>query len=83
MGYLIGEKFLYYLEAAETNAEWRKAIPEFVAQIKTLFEPWKVSQFLATPRRLAHSAMSPARRCTRCFGTPWTNPRGFKKTPGT
>ena len=37
MGYLIGEKFLNFLEVAETNAEWRQAIPAFVTEIKEIF----------------------------------------------
>lgn len=52
MGYLIGEKFLNFLEVAETNREWRQAIPSFVAEIKELFEPWQLADFLDTPRRL-------------------------------
>jgi hypothetical protein len=36
--YLIGEKFLNFLEAAETDAEFRAEIPAFVAEIKTIFE---------------------------------------------
>jgi hypothetical protein len=41
-----------FLAVAETNAEWRDAIPEFVGAIKSLFEPWQIAQFLQTPRRL-------------------------------
>lgn len=52
MGYLIGEKFLNFLERAETDREWRQAIPTFVAGIKALFEPWKLAEFLDTPRPL-------------------------------
>jgi hypothetical protein len=52
MGYLIGEKFLNFLERAETDREWRQAIPTFVAEIKTLFEPWQLAEFLDTPRLL-------------------------------
>jgi hypothetical protein len=52
MGYLIGEKFLNFLEVAETNREWRQAIPSFVAEIKALFEPWQLAKYLETPRRL-------------------------------
>jgi hypothetical protein len=52
MGYLIGEKFLNFLEVAETNREWREAIPAFVAEIKGIFEAWKLAEFLNTPRRL-------------------------------
>ena len=39
LSYLIGEKFLNFLEAAETDAEFRAEIPAFVAEIKTIFEP--------------------------------------------
>ena len=68
MGYLIGEKFLNFLEVAESNNEWREAIPEFVAAIKSLFEPWKLAQFLKTPRRLGalgHAASEEAHRMFR------------------
>lgn len=52
MGYLIGEKFLNFLERAETDREWRQPIPNFVVEIKALFEPWQLAEFLDTPRRL-------------------------------
>jgi hypothetical protein len=52
MGYLIGEKFLNFLEVAETDGTWRQAVPEFVAEIKSIFEPWQLAEFLDTPRRL-------------------------------
>lgn len=52
MGYLIGEKFLNFLEVAERDGQWRQAIPAFVAEIKTTFEPWQLAEYLDTPRRL-------------------------------
>ncbi len=52
MGYLIGEKFLNFLEVAETDAKWRQAIPVFVAEITAIFEPWQLAEYLDTPRRL-------------------------------
>lgn len=52
MGYLIGEKFLNFLEGAETDRRWREAIPAFVGEIKSIFEAWQRVQFLITPRRL-------------------------------
>ena len=52
MGYLIGEKLLNFLEAAETNAEWRAEIPNFIDEIKDIFEPWESAEFFETPRRL-------------------------------
>ena len=34
LDYLVGEKFLNFLEAAETDADFRAEIPAFVAEIK-------------------------------------------------
>lgn len=68
MGYLIGEKFLNALEAAESRDDWREAIPLLVARIKTLFEPWQLAVFLNTPRRLGalgHTADDEAHRMLR------------------
>ena len=67
MGYLIGEKFLNFLEVAESNSEWREAIPEFVAAIKSLFEPWQIAQFLKTPRRLGALGHASSEETHRMF----------------
>jgi hypothetical protein len=48
--YLVGEKFLNFLEAAETDADFRAEIPAFVAEIKDIFEPWQLDQYLETAR---------------------------------
>jgi hypothetical protein len=48
--YLVGEKFLNYLEAAETDADFRAEIPAFVAKIKEIFERWQLAQYLETAR---------------------------------
>ncbi len=48
--YLVGEKFLNFLEVAETDAEFRAEIPAFVAKIKEIFEQWQLIQYLATAR---------------------------------
>lgn len=48
--YLVGEKFLNFLEAAETDADFRAEIPAFVAKIKTIFERWQLAQYLETAR---------------------------------
>jgi hypothetical protein len=68
MGYLIGEKFLNFLEVAETDRDWREAIPAFVAEIQALFEPWQIADYLNTPRRLGalgHVASEEAHRMFR------------------
>lgn len=48
--YLVGDKFLNFLEAAETDADFRAEIPAFVAKIKTIFEQWQLAQYLETAR---------------------------------
>ncbi len=51
LDYLIREKFLNFLEAAETDAEFRAEIPAFVAEIKTIFEPWQLVEELDRARQ--------------------------------
>lgn len=48
LDYLIGEKFLNFLEAAETDVEFRAEIPAFVAEIKTIFGRWQLAQYVET-----------------------------------
>jgi hypothetical protein len=50
LDYLIGEKFLNFLEAAETHADFRAEIPDFVGKIKTIFERWQLALYLETAR---------------------------------
>ena len=50
LAYLIGEKFLNFLEAAETDAEFRAEIPAFVAEIKGIFERWQLAEYLEKAR---------------------------------
>ena len=49
--YLVCEKFLDYLEAAERLPDYRAELPAFVAEIKTIFEPWQIAECLATARQ--------------------------------
>src|SRR3974377_1649569 len=50
LDYLIGEKFLNFLQAAEDDAEFRAEIPAFVGGIKTIFETWQLAEYLETAR---------------------------------
>lgn len=52
LGYLIGEKFLNYLEASTTRPEWKGELPAFVAEIKRIFEPWEIGHFFETVKRV-------------------------------
>lgn len=51
LAYLIGEKFLNFLEASESDAGFRAEIPAFVAEIRTIFEPWQLAEYLETARQ--------------------------------
>jgi uncharacterized protein YerC len=62
LDYLVREKFLNFLEAAETDAEFRAEIPAFVAEIKTIFERWQLAEYLVN-RRTMNRDHSPLRPC--------------------
>jgi len=51
LSYLIGDKFINFLEAADDNAEFRAEIPAFVAEIKTIFESWQLAEYLEIARQ--------------------------------
>jgi hypothetical protein len=51
LDYLIGEKFLNFLEAADDDAAFRAEIPAFVDEIKTIFEPWQLTEYLEKARQ--------------------------------
>jgi len=51
LSYLVGEKFINFLDAAETDSDFRSEIPAFVAEIKTIFERWQLAEFLETARQ--------------------------------
>lgn len=46
LAYLVGEKFLNYLGAAEKDADFRAELPAFVAEIKAIFESWQLAEYL-------------------------------------
>lgn len=51
LAYLVGEKFLNFLEAAEAEADFRAEVPAFAAEVKTIFEPWQLAEYLETARQ--------------------------------
>jgi hypothetical protein len=51
LAYLVGEKFLNFLEAAETHADFRAEIPAFIAEIRSIFEPWQLAEYLESARQ--------------------------------
>jgi len=53
--YLIGEEFLNFLEAADDDMQFRAEVPAFVAEIKTIFEPWQLAEYLERHGKPSHS----------------------------
>jgi hypothetical protein len=51
ISYLVGEKFLNFLEVAETNPEFRAEVLAFAAEVKAIFEPWRLAEYLETARQ--------------------------------
>ena len=51
LSYLIGEKFLNFLEAADDDSEFRAELPAFVAKIKTIFERWQLAEYIEMERK--------------------------------
>ena len=67
LDYLVGEKFLNFLEAAETAADFRSEIPAFVTKIKTIFERWQLAAYLETAKEtepFGRSAISVTASCS-------------------
>jgi hypothetical protein len=50
LAYLIGEKVLNFLKAADDDAEFRAELPAFVAEIKAIFAPWQMDEYLEKAR---------------------------------
>ncbi len=51
LSYLVDEKFINFLEAAEDSPEFRSEIPDFVTEIKTIFERWQLAEYLEKARQ--------------------------------
>ena len=51
LAYLIGEKFIDFLEASDDDAAFRAELPAFVAEIKRIFERWQLAEYLETARQ--------------------------------
>ena len=49
--YLIGEKLLNFLDAAEDDPEFRAEVPAFITEIKRIFERWQLVEYLEKARQ--------------------------------
>lgn len=59
LDYLISEKFLPFVEAAGTDSDFREELPHFIAEIKTIFEPWQLAEYLDKVRETGPFAAGP------------------------
>jgi hypothetical protein len=50
LAYLIGEKFLEFLDTAERDKDYRDEIPAFAAEVKDIFERWEIADYLERAR---------------------------------
>ena len=48
--YLVGEKFINFISAAETDDEFRGELPAFAAEIRDIFERWQLAAYLEIAR---------------------------------
>ena len=51
LDYLIADKFLKFVEAADDDDDFRDELPAFTAEIKTIFEPWQLADYFEQAMR--------------------------------
>ncbi len=77
LGYLIGEKFLNFLEVADQDPLWAGELPAFIAEIKQIFTPSENRAYLDGVRRvgsLGHTASDETYEEMRSAGAIGENP---------
>jgi hypothetical protein len=52
LGYLIGEKFLNHIRAADSDPSWAAKLPLFAAEIKRIFTSEELGAYFATTTRV-------------------------------
>jgi hypothetical protein len=52
LGYLVGEKFLNYIRAADSGPSWGANVPKFAAKIYRIFTDAELQAYFATATRV-------------------------------
>jgi hypothetical protein len=52
LGYLIGEKLVDFVRAADRHPEFADELPRFLAVIQQIFQPWELREYLDGIRRV-------------------------------
>jgi hypothetical protein len=56
LGYLVGEKLLNYIRAADSDPSWAAKLPLFAAEIKRIFTADELRAYFATTTRVGPAA---------------------------
>ena len=81
MGYLVGEKFLNFLEFAESNSEWREASTRSSSANQVAVRALAARSVPEDPARLGTLGHAGSGESTGRFVRPWRSPSELKKTP--
>lgn len=52
LGYLVGEKLLNYIRAADSDPSWAANVPKFAAEIRQIFTDEELKAYFATATRI-------------------------------
>ncbi len=52
LGYLIGEKLVNFVEAADQDSAFAEELPKFIAEIKAIFQSWEIKEYLDNLERV-------------------------------
>lgn len=52
LGYLVGEKLLNYIRAADSDPSWDVNVPRFAAEIRQIFTDQELKAYFATATRI-------------------------------
>jgi hypothetical protein len=52
IGYLVGEKLLHHVEAAETRPAFARTLPQFAAAVREMFEPRALLEYVDSVKRV-------------------------------
>jgi hypothetical protein len=56
LGYLVGEKLLNYIRAADSDPSWAAKLPLFAAEIERIFTAEELRAYFATATRVGAAA---------------------------
>ena len=65
LGYLIGEKFLNFLQASDQHPEFATELSRFVAEVTQIFEPGEIRAYLDGVRRVGALGHTASDECWR------------------